>query len=215
MVKMSENAQQVVFDIDTQQVAKVYAKALVGAAEAAGQTDVLARELNSLLSDVLDKNPELERILASNFLAHEEKEGILERVFGKQASPTFMAFLNVLSKHGRLDCLRAIEAEVQKLHEALRGQVEVVVQSALPLDSAGTKNLTDSLRKLLGKEPKLKSITDPRLLGGLVVRVGDTVYDGSVATQLSHLRTRLIDRTVEEIETQRERFLSESGSANA
>jgi F-type H+-transporting ATPase subunit delta len=58
-------------------------------------------------------------------------------------------------------------------------------------------------------------MTDPKLLGGLVVRVGDTVYDGSVATQLSHLRTRLIDRTVEEIETQRERFLSESGSANA
>ena len=212
---MSENAQQVVFDIDTQQVAKVYAKALIGAAEGAGHTDALVAELGSLISDVLDKNPELERILASNFIAHEEKVGILDRVFGKQASPMLLAFLKVLSNHGRLDCLRAVKAEVQKLHEALRGQVEVTVHSATALDQAATKNLADSLRKLLGKEPKLKMSTDPKLLGGLVVRVGDTVYDGSVATQLSQLRTRLIDRTVEEIETRRERFLSESGSASA
>ena len=212
---MSDNAQQVVFDIDTQQVAKVYAKALIGAAEGAGKTDALVAELDSLVSDVLNKNPELERILSSNFIAHEEKVGILDRVFGKQASPMLLDFLKVLSNHGRLDSLRAVKAEVQHLHQALRGQVEVSVQSATALDQAATESLTDSLRKLLGKEPKLKMSTDPKLLGGLVVRVGDTVYDGSVATQLSQLRTRLIDRTVEEIETRRERFLSESGSASA
>lgn len=212
---MSENAQKVVFDIDTQQVAKVYAKAFVGAAETAGKTDSAVTELSSLISDVLDKNSELERILASSFISQEEKAGILDRVFGKQASPMLLAFLKVLSNHGRLNCLRAVRVEVERLYQALRGQVEVTVQSATPLDAAMSKGLVESLRKLLGKEPKLKMLTDPKLLGGLVVRVGDTVYDGSVATQLSHLRTRLIDRTVEEIETRRERFLSESGSASA
>jgi len=212
---MSENAQKVVFDIDTQQVAKVYAKAFVGAAETAGKTDIAVTELSSLISDVLDKNSELERILASSFISQEEKAGILDRVFGKQASPMLLAFLKVLSNHGRLNCLRAVRVEVERLYQALRGQVEVTVQSATPLDAAMSKGLVESLRKLLGKEPKLKMLTDPKLLGGLVVRVGDTVYDGSVATQLSHLRTRLIDRTVEEIETRRERFLSESGSASA
>ena len=212
---MSNKAPSEVFDIGAQQVAKVYAKALIGAAENAGQTDKLVAELNSLVQDVLDKHPEFEQILSSKFVGHEEKSGMLERVFGQQASELLLSFLKVLSKRGRLDCLRAVRWQVKHLHDALRGRAEVSVRSASALDDKMIEELTHSLRQLLGKEPRLKLETDPQLLGGLVVRVGDTVYDGSVATQFKQLRDRLIDRTVEEIETRRERFLSESGSASA
>ena len=203
------------FDIHTQQVAKVYAKAFIGAAQSSGQLTEVVSELDSLMDDVLLANPEFAKILGSNFISHEDKTGILDRVLGSQASKTMLAFLKVLSAHGRLGALSAVRQEVRRLYQVLQGEVEVLVQAAFPLDQTLSQSISDSLRKILGKEPKLKIETNPKLLGGLVVRVGDTVYDGSVANQLSQLKTRLIDRTVEEIETRRDRFLSESGSPNA
>jgi len=212
---MSENSQKVAFDIDTQQVAKIYAKGLIGAAEASGQTAEIVAEFESLMDDVLYAHPEFAKILSSNFIGHDEKVGILDRVLGKQASTTMLAFLKVMSAHGRLDCLQAVRLEVKRLSQELLGEIEVLVQAAFPLDQTLSQSLTDSLRKLLGKEPKVKFETNANLVGGLVVRVGDTVFDGSVATQLAQLKTRLVDRTVEVIETQRDRFLSEGGSSSA
>ena len=201
---MAKNDDNATFDIEQQQIAAVYAKAFLGAAEEAGKTDSLAAEFDALFDQVLDSNPEFERLLGSPFISHEEKEGILDRTLGSQASTDLLTFLKVLSMHGRLDCLRAIRQTFGKLVRKLRGLVDVTLTTPRALDSGMLGEITARLRQMLGAEPEVSARVDPSLLGGAVVRVGDTVYDGSVASRLGRLRTQMIARTIEQIQTLRE-----------
>ena len=81
-----------------------------------------------------------------------------------------------------------------------------------PLDEAVASRLADSLQKSLGKKPFFETKIDASLIGGVMLRVGDTVYDASVATQLEKIRTQMIDRTVHEIQSRRDRFRSAKGN---
>ena len=79
--------------------------------------------------------------------------------------------------------------------------------SRLPLDDALRGEIQSQLRKVLGTEPVLDVKVDPALIAGMVVRIGDRVYDGSVHTQLERARAAMIDRATEQIETRPERFV--------
>jgi F-type H+-transporting ATPase subunit delta len=195
-----------------QHVGAVYAEAILGAAEAAGQTDSLLEEFDSLVADVLDRYPDLERILASALISHEEKLGLLDRVFGAAASPLLLRSLKVISRHGRLDCLRAVHAQCHVLYDRLRGRVPVQLSTATAVDEALAAKIAEQLRPLLGGQPVLTRRVDPELIGGAVVRVSDTVYDGSVATQLENMRKQMIDRSVHEIQSRRDRFRNPAGN---
>lgn len=201
---MAQSGNNTDHDVERQQIAAVYAKAFFGAAEEAGKTDALAAEFDSLFDEVLDRYPEFERLLGSPFISHEEKEGILDRTLGAQASADLLTFLKVLSMHGRLDCLRAIRPALGKLYRQSRGRVDVTLTTPGAVDAGLLGEIRGTLRKMLGAEPELAVVVDPALLGGAVVRVGDTVYDGSVASRLQRMRTQMIARTVEQIESLRE-----------
>ncbi len=206
-----ETPQQPVLDTDAQQLGVVYAKAILGAAEKAGATDALVEEFDSLLRDVLDKSPQFESLLTSGFLSQEEKVGVLDRALGDQASPLLLNFLKVLAQRDRLDCLRAVHAAVKELYEEMRGRQAVVVRTAAPIDDALAEELAQQLWKALGCEPVLQSEVDPSLVGGLILRIGDTVYDGSVASQLRRARAQMIERSIHEIQSRRDRFSDPSG----
>ena len=199
-------------DVGVQHVATVYAEAILGAAETAGQTEALLAEMDSLVADVLDRYPALEHLLGSGLVSHEEKVGILDRVFGAAASPLLLNSLKVISRHGRLDCLRAVQGRLHELYDRMRGRVPVLLSTAAPVDDALAARVTESLRQLLGAQPVLRRAVDPDLIGGAVVRVGDTVYDGSVATQLENVRKHMIDRSVHEIQSRRDRFRYPAGN---
>src|SRR4051794_40409712 len=92
-------------DAGHQHLGTVYAKALLGAAEKAGQADIVVDELESIISDVLSKLPVLEETLKTPRLTAEERLPIIEKAFGGRVSPTTLTFLRVVSNHGRLDCL--------------------------------------------------------------------------------------------------------------
>lgn len=201
---MADQPSQSVFDIGAQQVAGVYARAFLDAAEGKGNTAAMVAELDSLVTDVLDAYPNLERVLASPFIAHEEKVGILERTLGNQASPDLLVFLKVLSKHGRLDCLRAIRRAVESQYNKMQGRVEVTLRTAGPVDDALRGEIIEKLRAILSAEPVMRVVTDASLLGGVVVRVGDTVFDGSLSTRLSRMRSQMIEQVVHKIETDRD-----------
>ena len=204
-------AAQIDADISVEHIANVYAKALLGAADTAGVMVTVLEELDALIRQVLDRYPKFEAVLASGLVSAEEKAQLIDRVFKTKFSTTMVHFLKVAASRGRLDCLRAIQRQTQEQYDRQRGRVRVDLTTAAPVDSAVTRRLADSLQPLVGGEPIVSHRVDPELIGGMVVRVGDTVYDGSVANQLKNIRQQMIDRSVHEIQSRRDRFRDPAG----
>jgi F-type H+-transporting ATPase subunit delta len=199
-------------NVGSQNVAAVYAKAFLGATEAAGTTDAALAELESLVSDVLDKLPRLDAIFRSALVSADQKIELIDKAVGTHASPLLRNLLKVLARHGRLEVLRGIRSEARKLVDKLRGRFRVHVSTAAELDGQLQQQLTETLRGMLGGQPVLVINTRPELIGGIVLRVGDTVYDGSIATRLARIREQMIDRSVHEIQSGRDRFGSAEGN---
>jgi F-type H+-transporting ATPase subunit delta len=203
---------QEAIDPRTEQLGMVYAKAFLGAAAKAGQTEALLEQLDSLVVDVLDAFPDWERALASGLIDADEKALMLDRALGGQASPVLLNFLKVLARHERMGALRAVRRMAHQLYNEEQGRVPVYVRTAVPLSDGLTAKITQSLRAMVGGEPELIVEHDPELIAGLVLRVGDTVYDGSVWSQLEQMRAHMIDRSVHEIQSRRDRFRHSGGN---
>jgi len=207
---MTEKKRQ--FDLFGQQVGVVYAQAFMNAAEAEGTVDALIEELGAVANDAVAAHPKFDQFLASPMIGVEEKIESLDRVFSERVTPLILNFLKVLAEHERLGYLSSIVEQIHALHNQRRGRIRVGVTTATPLTDAMASDLTKRIQSLLGLDPELVPETDPSVIGGLMLRIGDTVYDGSVATQLERVRHDLHDRTVEAIEKSRERFQYESES---
>ena len=205
---MADAQRKVVIDVGKQQIAAVYAKALLAAHEKTCKTNSLVEELESLVNEVLDQHPQFEQTLASRLIAPEDKEALLERVLADRVSAELLVFLKVLARHERLDCLRAIEYELHKQFNQLKGRVDVEVRVAVPLDEKLQTEITEKLRAQTGSEPVLHVVHDPELIAGLVIRIGDTVFDDSVRTRLDQTRHEMVERSVELIETKRQQLVS-------
>src|SRR5262245_31655452 len=144
---MAKSTRHDTLDAGRQHLGSVYAKALLGAAEKAGQTDQVVEELEAIVSDVLDKLPTLEEALRTPRLTHEQRLPILDKAFGGRVSATLLTFLKVLSRHSRLDCLRAIARAARKQLDAARGRVEVLVESVTPLSNPLRERITGRLKQ--------------------------------------------------------------------
>lgn len=193
-------------DASRQHLGSVYAKSLLAAAEKVGQADQAVEELEAIVSDVLDKLPKLDEALRTPRLTHEERLPILEKAFGGKVSTTTLTFLKVVSKHDRLDCLRSIAQAARRQLNVNRGRVEVIVEAAHPLSTPVRERIVARLSELLGKQVLLRTQVNEDLLGGLVVRVGDTVYDASLAAQLKRMQEVTLDHTKQAIRQSLERF---------
>jgi len=203
---MTDAKHRTVFDTDQQHLGTVYAKALLGATEKAGNTEAVLSELHSVNADVLARLPQLKATLASPRVPLEAKLSVLDRAFGNQMTPTLLDFLKVLCRRGRFDCLAAIESSMRRLFNDLRGRVEVEVRSAEPLDDATIEMTANRLRAALQCDVELRLETDPDILGGLVIRIGDTVYDGSIANRLHRLRDDMVASVTRQMRGQVDRF---------
>ena len=187
---------------------RVYAQAFMGVAAKLPKAGELVQELASVVDDVLDRYPQFEQTIESSLVTPEQKEQVLERVFRTTASPQVLYFLKVLSRHGRLDLLRRSRRQVKKLQRERSGLADVEVRVAAELDDSLRKDLESRLQRIFGKQPVLNVRIDPSIVAGIVVRVGDRVYDGSLHTQLERARVAMIERSKEQIETQPDKFLS-------
>lgn len=191
-------------DPSAQAVARVYADAFL---QAAGDKAVeLLEEFTSLQDDVLSRNPQFAELLLGHRLGRDEKVQLIDRVIAGQASPLFTNFLRVLAKHDRLDLLPSILQEVHVKHEMAGGKRRVTVTSAVPLSDDARQRIQERLGAALSFEPILIPKVDPKVLGGLVIQVGDTVYDTSLRARLNQLRSRLRQRSLYEIQSGRDRF---------
>jgi len=203
---MAETKHETVFDTGQQYLGSVYAKALLAAGEKAGETDAVLEGLQSLVDDVLEQAPGLEATLISPRVPLEAKENMLQTAFGGKTAPTLLTFLKVLCRRGRFDCLRAILRATRKQYNELRGRVEVQLTSADPLSASELESTTNQLRSALGRDVDVQLNVVPDLIGGLVIRVGDTVYDGSLANRLRRMRNDMVAQSTQQIRGELDRF---------
>jgi F-type H+-transporting ATPase subunit delta len=195
-----------VLDAGQEQLATNYAKALLGAAATAGATDTVLEEFDALLSDVLDELPHLEAVLAAPRVPVDTKLTMIDRAFRGRLSPTMLHFLKVVCRHRRFDSLRVIHRMVHKLFDELTGRVAVEIRAAAPLDEALRARVAERLEQISGRKAVVSVVIRPELIGGFEVRVGDTVYDGSVAGRLESLRKTTVEQASRAIKQSLERF---------
>jgi F-type H+-transporting ATPase subunit delta len=167
-------------------------------------------EFESFISDVLNKLPQLDSLLSSPRVAHSDKAAILDKTLAGKASDLFLNFLKVVSQHGRLDCLRVIQASLKEQYSQDQGRLEVLVTTATRLDEPAVATMQDKLNKVFDATVDLILNVDSSLVGGTVIRIGDTVYDGSVANQLERIRTTVRENTIREIRLSTDRFANSS-----
>lgn len=199
--------QSAAFDSGKQYLGTVYAKALLGVTEAAGNTAAVLAEFDSLLTDVLDKLPDFDSILSSLRVPHGDKEQMLEKAFQGKMSVTLLNFIKVVSRHGRLDCLRVINRVLRQLVDELRGRVAVEIRTAEAVGPEVLELIAVKLRGTTGREVDLRTRIDPEMIGGIIVRVGDTVYDGSVRNQLQRMREETLETTLLQLRKGSDRFV--------
>jgi F-type H+-transporting ATPase subunit delta len=198
-------------DPSARSVAKVYSQAYLDSAGADGVTAAL-EELGSFVVDILGANPEFDRMLRTQELGVEAKMQLLEKVVVPRSTPLFANFIRVVAHHDRLDLLPLIHDLAVREVERRLGQRRVQVTSAAELSPEALDSIRNSMATALSTQPILETRVDPSLLGGMKIRVGDTVYDGSLKTQVKQLRARLRERCLNEIQRGRDRFSHQDGN---
>lgn len=180
-------------DITVEKIGSVYADALFGVIDNDLQkVKEILGEYAEFIKDVLDVYPDYERILASRLIPADEKISMIERTFKDVLHPVLFDFFRVVAKHERLDCIRAIYSEAQKNFDRLSNRIPVVITTAAPITRDVVEKIKQGLVAKFHGELVVTCNVDPNQIGGLVVRVGDTIYDGSVATQLENMRRNIV-----------------------
>jgi F-type H+-transporting ATPase subunit delta len=175
-------------------LARVYAEALLAAAEKQKAVEATGEDLNAFVSEVLDKDKAAEAFLSSPAVGKKAKNAVLAAALPGRASDLVRGLLGVLAKNNRLDLVRGVAAAYRQLLDERAGRVRVKVSAATKLSEAQREALAETLSSILKQQPVLDVRVDPDLLGGMVVQVGDRVIDTSVRTRLQTIRTLLLDK---------------------
>ncbi|MEY3174008.1 MAG: F-type ATPase subunit delta [Planctomycetota bacterium] len=208
--RFATRPESVLEDPGARAVATLYAESFLSAA-AANQVSAAPEELSSFLSDVLTRFPEFQDLLLSDFAGRDQKLQIIDRVIAPRSSEFFANFLRVLVRHGRMELLPVINEVVVRLQEVAAGRQRVKVRSARPLTGKARSDIQASLKTRFGFDPILEESIDPQLLGGVVLQIGDTVFDSSLRSRLKSLQGRLVEKTFNEIQSRRDRFSHPEG----
>ena len=210
MSNMENDSQQsTVFDSDQQQLGETYAKALLGLSDNAAEVDGFVDEVANVAS-VIGDLPKLRAILESPQISFDRKAGVLDKAFGGKAHPSVVNFLKVLTRNGRFDCLSAVAVSAETLRNEAAGRVQGILTTATEVDGEVVNRIADRLSKVVGKEVKLTSKVDSDVIGGMVIRIGDTVYDASVVNQLAQVRAKTVQKASDAIREKLDRFASSS-----
>lgn len=135
--------------------------------------------------------PEIHNVISSPRVVKAQLGGLLGDIAGGKLKPQQMNFVKVLAENQRLQLLPEIAAIFETLKSEAEKSVNVVVDSAFELSTAQQEKIVSSLKKRMGREIKLTCKVNKELLGGVVIRAGDKVIDGSARTRLSEMATAL------------------------
>ena len=132
------------------------------------------------------------RVLGNPAIAEETRLDLAESTFGKVVSRPVLNLIGLMLRRGRIDELPRVAAEFRRLDNARQGITPATATSAVPLSEDEVRAVTARLEEMTGGRIDLDLEVDPDLLGGLVVRVGDRMIDGSVRGRLERLRNQLV-----------------------
>ncbi|WP_256759191.1 F0F1 ATP synthase subunit delta [Cohnella sp. WQ 127256] len=167
-------------------VAKRYAKALFQLAQQKGLVAETEDQLR-LIANVVESNAEVRAFLTAPNITLEIKKRVLNQAFGAQASPIVLNSVSLLVERGREGEIGAVLAAYLQVAGDVLGRSDANVISPKPLSEEEKTKLSEKFGALLGKKIRVTNTVDPELLGGLTVRIGDTLYDGSLKGKLERL----------------------------
>ncbi len=169
-----------------EEIAQVYARALFEVAREQGKLDVVREQLGEF-ADALDGNADLRVFFFSPYFSTEEKKDGLHKAV-TDADPAIVNFLETLLERHRMPVVFRIRDEFGRLWDAENRLLPVEVTSAVDLDEATVKSIGERIGEQTGQRVELTSKVDPSILGGIVLRVGNSILDASIKHRLDQLR---------------------------
>ena len=172
-------------------VAKRYAAALFGVALRDQVLDAVTADLE-LISRFLNEVPYLRAVLMQPLVSDERKNKVVVEAFGDRVTASSLSFLKLLIRKRREDLIPECIREFKALVAEHSGTVDAEAWTAVPMTLDQQQGLVLSLHALTGKKVRLRAEVDTDLVGGVVVRLGDTIIDGSVRGKLERLERQLL-----------------------
>ncbi len=168
-----------------------YASALLSAAEEGNFLDLIVRELQ-VIKEVLENSRDLVHALRSPLVKGDKKIHILEEVFRDSIGEKMFLFLKLVARKKRAGLLPEIIDEFQILLDEKRGVINVEITSAVKLSDEQSEELMTRLAVFTGKKIRAKMLLNDQFIGGVAIKIGDTIYDGTISHQLQLLRRTLV-----------------------
>lgn len=175
-------------------VARRYAVALADVVTKTGETNPVQSELKTW-EQIINANSDLQTAFGNPAISQDDKENVLENLIEKtKPTKTTANFLRVLLRNSRLTEISEINEKFSSVLEERSGTISARITSARTLSDGEKAEMRTNLSKLTGKSVSLNFEIDETLIGGVVTRIGSTVYDGSVKTQLEELKQQMIGK---------------------
>jgi F-type H+-transporting ATPase subunit delta len=177
----------------TDTLARIYARSLFDLCDQAGGRDKILEVADELeqICELIRSDTFFREYLESPVIDTARRAIGVRAIFADRITDLVVRFLLVLNTNGRLNRIESIHAAFDELVQEAWGRVEVDVWTAIPLASEQKQVLSARLHEILSKEPVLHAWTDETLIGGIKIRIGDQLIDGSVAAQLKQLANNL------------------------
>jgi F-type H+-transporting ATPase subunit delta len=172
-----------------EEIAQVYARALFDAAREQDKLDVVHEQLGQV-ADAVAENRDLQVFFFSPYFSTPEKKEGLRRALA-DADETVVNFLELLLEKHRMPAIFRIRREFHELWERENRLLPVQVTSAIELDESTVQQIGDAIGKQTGQRIELTSQVDPDILGGIVLRVGNSILDASIRNRLEQLRKQV------------------------
>jgi F-type H+-transporting ATPase subunit delta len=172
-----------------EEIAAVYARSLFEVAQEQDKLDAIREELGQF-ADALDGNRELQVFFFSPYFSTIEKKDGLDRTVS-DADPILVNFLKLLIENHRMPVIFRVRRVVDGLWREENKLLPVTVTSAVELDQATVSQIGDRISEQAGRRVELSAIVEPDILGGLVVRVGNSILDASIRNRLEQLRKQV------------------------
>jgi ATP synthase F1 delta subunit len=174
-----------------EEIAQVYARSLFEVATEHGTLDVVRDQLGEF-ADALSESHELQMFFFSPYFSTDEKQAGLRRAV-TDADENFVNFLSVLLENHRMPVIFRVRRVYDRLWREANQLLAVSITSAVQLDPSVAERVGDEIGRQTGRTVELTSAVDPEILGGIVVRVGNSIIDASIRTRLDNLRKQVVN----------------------